>query len=74
MVFLTLEDETGMVNIAVRPNLYREVGGVINEYGLLLLDGKLQKDGRAVSVLAQNVRPFPNITPDLFSNASRDYH
>jgi error-prone DNA polymerase len=57
-MFLTLEDETGLVNVIVRPDLFEREHGVLVTAGVLEVDGVLQaKDG--LTVRAQAVRPAP---------------
>ncbi len=54
-LFLTLEDETGLVNVIVRPDLFRREREVLVSGPLLEVDGLLQaQDG--LSVRAQAVR------------------
>ncbi len=54
-VFLTLEDETGLVNITVRPDLFESHGQVVVTSEVLEVDGILQTQG-GVSVRATDVR------------------
>ena len=49
-VFLTLEDETGMINVVVRPQLFERDALVISRSPLLLVRGALQVEGRVVNV------------------------
>jgi error-prone DNA polymerase len=49
-VFLTLEDETGMCQAIVRPDLFRENRSVIVGSGALVVAGKLQKQDGTLSV------------------------
>jgi error-prone DNA polymerase len=49
-VFLTLEDETGMCQAIVRPDLFREYRTVIVGSGTLVVEGKLQKLDGTLSV------------------------
>jgi error-prone DNA polymerase len=49
-VFLTLEDETGMCQAIVRPDLFREYRSVIVGSGCLLVEGRLQKQDGTLSV------------------------
>lgn len=58
MVFMTLEDETAMLNVAIRPNVYERIGAVVRSEPFLIIDGKLQRDGKALSVLVWDVFPF----------------
>jgi len=54
-LFLTLEDETGLVNVTVRPDLFDERHRVLVTAGVLEVDGVLQ--GReGISVRATEVR------------------
>ncbi|HYR45601.1 MAG TPA: error-prone DNA polymerase, partial [Thermoanaerobaculia bacterium] len=49
-VFLTLEDETGMCQAIVRPDLFRENRAVIVGSGTLIVEGRLQKQDGTLSV------------------------
>jgi error-prone DNA polymerase len=69
-VFLTLEDETGLVNITVRPDLFESHGQVVVTSEVLEVDGILQTQG-GVSVRATDVRR-PAL-PQL-GTSSRDFH
>jgi error-prone DNA polymerase len=56
-LFLTLEDETGLANVTVRPDLFREEKAVLVYTGLLEVEGILQnREGTSVRALA--VRPL----------------
>jgi error-prone DNA polymerase len=55
-VFLALEDETGMVNVTLWPNVWAEFRNTIRRHALLLVDGDLQREGNVVNVVARNVR------------------
>jgi len=70
-LFLTLEDETGVVNVIVRPDLYEKETEVLVRQHLLEIDGVLQKEG-GVSVRAVSVRPAR--LPSLRASESRDFH
>jgi error-prone DNA polymerase len=49
-VFLTLEDETGICQAIVRPDLFREYRSVIVGSGTLVVEGRLQKLDGTLSV------------------------
>ncbi len=57
-VFLTLEDETGLVNVIVRPDVYERYRREIHTSAMLVVEGKLQKEGGCIDVLARAVRSF----------------
>ena len=52
-VFLTLEDETGLCQAIVRPDLYRENRAVVVGSGSLVVEGRLQKQDGTLSVKAE---------------------
>jgi error-prone DNA polymerase len=69
-LFLTLEDETGLVNVTVRPDLFHREQAVLVGPSLLEIDGILQAtDGLTVRALA--VRPAPVGEVPI---ESRDFH
>jgi len=51
-----LEDESGMVNVIVRPDVYQRYRPAIRGEPLLWVRGKLAKDDGTVNVLAEEVR------------------
>jgi error-prone DNA polymerase len=55
-VFLTLEDETGIVNIIVRPDLFARERLVIIEAPFVIVDGMLQRQDGVTSVRAEQVQ------------------
>jgi len=57
-VFLTLEDETGLVNVIVRPDVYERYRRTIRLSTMLVIEGKLQKEAGAIDVLARAVWGF----------------
>jgi error-prone DNA polymerase len=54
-VFLTLEDETGVSNIIVRPDLYDRERTAVVRYPVLMVDGVLQHQEGVISVKAELV-------------------
>jgi error-prone DNA polymerase len=55
-LFMTLEDETGLVNVTVRPDTFKELNAVLVSADVLEIDGVLQtRDG--CSVRAKQARP-----------------
>jgi error-prone DNA polymerase len=69
-VFLSLEDESGIVQAIVRPDLFRQHRSVIVGSGGLVVEGMLQKEGGNVSVRAERFWPLPAL-PDLPSHDFR---
>jgi error-prone DNA polymerase len=69
-VFLTLEDETGLANVIVRPDLYRARREVLVSAPVLEIDGILQSDD-ALTVRALAVRAAAG---SQAATPSRDFH
>lgn len=56
MCFITLEDETGTSNAALRPDVFAHYRGVIHTAALLEIEGPLQKVDGVIHVLARRLR------------------
>ncbi|MEW6547057.1 MAG: DNA polymerase III subunit alpha [Bacillota bacterium] len=63
VVFLSLEDEFGLVDVTVFENVYRRYGGHIFGEAVppLAAGGVLERRGRAVSVTARWIAPLPRL-------------
>ena len=57
-VFLTIEDETGLVNVIVRPDIYEEYRRVIRTSNMLVIEGVLQKEQGTIDLLARAAWAF----------------
>ncbi len=51
--FITLEDEEGMVNVIVRPDVYANYSKTVREASLLIIGGVVQHKGGVVNLVAQ---------------------
>jgi error-prone DNA polymerase len=67
-VFLTLEDETGIANIIVRPDLFARDRLVVVEEKFMLVDGILQHQDGVVSVRAEAVQGMTSAAIDFDSH------
>jgi error-prone DNA polymerase len=70
-VFLSLEDETGIANVIVTPQLFEKNRLALVDYPFLLIEGALQHQDNVVSVKAKGVEPL-HMTID--SMGSHDFH
>ena len=68
-MFLTLEDETGLVNVTVRPDLFDQRHQVLVTSGVLEIDGYLQSL-EGISVRATEIRAAG---PAVVATPSRDF-
>ncbi|MBK9367114.1 MAG: error-prone DNA polymerase [Deltaproteobacteria bacterium] len=70
VLFMTLEDETGLVNLVVWPKLYEAERRTIRHEPMLRARGRLQREGEAVSLLAQHFEP---VDVGAVPTTSRDF-
>ncbi|HLE02564.1 MAG TPA: OB-fold nucleic acid binding domain-containing protein, partial [Dehalococcoidia bacterium] len=57
-VFLTLEDEQGLVNVVLKPHVYEKYRYVARMEPLLVVEGILQKKDGTVNIIAQRLIPL----------------
>src|SRR5258705_1068546 len=70
-VFLTLEDETGVANVIITPQLFDKYRLVLVDHPFLLITGKLQNQDKVFSVKAQSVRA---LSFAVAAAPSHDFH
>jgi error-prone DNA polymerase len=70
-VFLSLEDETGVSNIIITPQLFDKNRLVVVDHPFLLIEGRLQNQDNVISVKAKRIRPFAF---QVAANPSHDFH
>jgi len=72
-LFITLEDETGNMNLVVWARTVERWRRVINGAVCLLADGRLERAGDVIHIMADH---FEDISHDLdgLAAASHDYH
>lgn len=58
MTFSTLEDEFGLLDMAIPPDIWERVRSVFLDNCFLVLEGKMQREGYSTSLLVTNLRPF----------------
>lgn len=55
VIFVSLEDESGLLDLVVRPDVYARVKAVLRQARLLLIAGHVQRAGGVVSVVVYQV-------------------
>ena len=70
-VFLSLEDETGIANIIVNPQIFETNRRTLVEFPFLLIEGALQHQDNVVSVKARRIEP---LQMKVESPGSHDFH
>ncbi len=72
VVFVTLEDETGYLNLIVRDSLAQRQRRELLNARLLAVQGRLQRQGEVVHIVAQRLRDLSGLLGELPSQ-SRDF-
>src|SRR5262249_15013154 len=70
-MFLSLEDETGVSNIIVTPQLFEKYRFELANHTFLLIDGALQNQDNVISVNARHVQP---LKVAVAATPSHDFH
>jgi error-prone DNA polymerase len=70
-VFLSLEDETGIANAIITPQLFDQDHTVVVHHPFLLIEGRLQNQDNVISVKVERVAP---LTVTRAESESHDFH
>jgi error-prone DNA polymerase len=71
-VFISLEDETGVSNAIVDPDLFEHFRLVITEEAFLLIEGQVQNSDGVVLIKAHEIKPL--VHENLIGSESHDFH
>ncbi len=72
IVFITIEDETGVANLIVRPEIYERYRRAARHAGIIICTGTVERAGKVVHVKANSIRSADTLTDPLVH--SRDFH
>ncbi|UCF39141.1 MAG: error-prone DNA polymerase [Acidobacteriota bacterium] len=70
-LFVSLEDETGISNIIVRPQMFERDRLTLMSQPFLIFEGVLQNQDSVISVRAERVQPFPSFPLEI---EGHDFH
>src|SRR5205085_6512005 len=70
-VFVSLEDETGVSNAIVTPDLFEQMRLLITEEPFLLIEGQVQNTDNVVLIKAEKIRPLAH--EQLIGSESHDF-
>jgi error-prone DNA polymerase len=74
MLFLTLEDETGLANIVVFPHMMEKYRKLFVHTPLIIVTGKLERENNVTNIIANAVEAMPTLDRGgQMSFASRDF-
>jgi error-prone DNA polymerase len=71
-VFISLEDETGVSNAIVDPDLFERFRLVITEETFLLIEGQVQNSDGVVLIKTRDIKPL--VHENLVGSESHDFH
>jgi error-prone DNA polymerase len=73
IVFMTLEDETGIANLIVRPGIYKRFRRAARHGVAVLARGRVEREGKVVHVHVSRFQSLDDEVADLAAR-SRDFH
>jgi error-prone DNA polymerase len=69
VMFITIEDETGVANLVIWPSLYEKQRHILLSAGMIAVHGRIQREGEVVHLVAQHLT---DLSPALASVGDRD--
>jgi error-prone DNA polymerase len=69
VMFITIEDETGVANLVIWPSLYEKQRRVILSAGMMAVYGRVQREGEVVHLIAHRLT---DLSSELASIGDRD--
>ncbi len=72
IVFVSLEDETGIANLIVMPDVYEQFRPLVRGAAFLLAQGRVERTGQVVNVRVGSLAPLP--TAHGVELRARDFH
>ncbi|MFO0897238.1 MAG: error-prone DNA polymerase [Pirellulales bacterium] len=73
ITFVTLEDETGVANLIIRPEVWQRYYRAARTAAALLAEGPLQREGQVIHVLVRRLEDLSDRLRGMRSQ-SRDFH
>ncbi len=72
MLFMTIEDETGLANLVVTPPVFSRYRQIARRELFVLARGKVERQGRVVNIIVDHLEPLPMLR-EAPSVPSRDF-
>src|SRR6202012_5960962 len=69
VMFITIEDETGVANLVIWPSLYERQRRIILAASMMSVQGRVQREGEVVHLVAQQLT---DLSPELAAVGERD--
>jgi len=83
MVFMTLEDETGMANLVIRPNIWERERRIARGCLALVAEGVIERQGEVIHLMSRRFHDLADVLAGAgraqarlsgVSHQSRDFH
>ncbi len=65
VMFITIEDETGIANLVIWPKLFEQQRRVVLTAGMLGVDGRIQREGEVVHLIASRLHDLSVLLANL---------
>lgn len=72
VIFITLEDQTGAANVVVWPNTFEAYRKIVMSGRLLIVRGKLQREGIVTHVIASKIEDCSHMLDELGDTSAAD--
>ncbi len=72
ITFVSLEDETGIANLVVMPDVYERFRPLVRGAPFLIARGRVERNGKVVNLRVRELLPLAPL--DGLRTASRDFH
>jgi len=73
VIFVTLEDETGLTQVIVWPDLAQRRRRIVLQARLLVVEGEVQREGEVLHLIARRLEDHSHLLGKL-ATRSRDFH
>ncbi len=73
IVFLTLEDETGVANVIVKPRVFERHWQITRRARIVIVRGHIERQGEVVHMIARELESLDTLMSEIASR-SRDFH
>jgi error-prone DNA polymerase len=73
IIFMTLEDETGIANLIVRPHIWQRFHRVAGQASAVIVQGQLQHQEKVIHVIVQQFTDIASLSRNINSQ-SRNFH
>jgi error-prone DNA polymerase len=72
ITFVSLEDETGVANLVVMPDVYERFRPLVRNAPFLIARGRVERTGKVVNLQVREILPLAPL--EEVRTASRDFH